>query len=189
MARPGRIEGGCGHYIKTGGSVMKKASFALLRRSLLAAAAIFVAGQPSSAYAHETYWRSVRIEGVWNARVNITNCTPGNIPGDIIFASFDAMNIFARDGVFHDTNSASPAGQSEHFGYWRHLRGRQYEFAMRFFIFDAAGASTGWRIVRHNVVLSPGGHSFTSQGTAETFDSAGVLLTTGCSTSTALRFD
>jgi hypothetical protein len=189
MARPGRIQGGCGHYIKAGGAVMKKASFTPLRRSLLAAAAILAAGQASSLYAHESYGYSGRIEGVWNARVNITNCKPGNIPGDVVFASFDAMNIFARDGVFHDTNSVSPAGQSAHFGYWRHLRRRQYEFAVRFFLFDAAGANTGWRIVRHTVVLSSSGQSFTSTGTAETFDRDGLLLTTGCSTSTGLRFD
>lgn len=158
-------------------------------RPLLAAAAILIAGQTSSAGARESAGYATRIEGVWNARVNITNCLPGNDPGNVIFASFDAMNIFARDGVFHDTNSASPGGQSEHFGYWRHLRRRHYEFAMRFFLFDAAGVSTGWRIVRHTVVLSPSGQSFTSRGTAETFDNNGLLLSTGCSTSTGLRFD
>lgn len=91
---------------------MKKASFSPLRRSLPAAAAILAAGQASSSYAHESYGYSGRIEGVWNARVNIANCQPGSIPGDVAFASFDAMNIFARDGVFRDTNSVSPAGQS-----------------------------------------------------------------------------
>jgi hypothetical protein len=168
---------------------MKRTFFIPLGRSLLSAAAILIAVQTSAAYAHESPGRSARIEGVWNARVNITNCQPGNVPGDITIASFDAMNIFARDGVFHDTNSVSPAGQSAHFGYWRHVRRRHYEFAVRFFLFDAAGASAGWRIVRHNVVLSPSGQSFTSKGTAETFDNDGLLLTTGCSTSTGLRFD
>jgi hypothetical protein len=38
-------------------------------------------------------------------------------------------------------------------------------------------------------VLGANGSSFTSAGTAETYNSDGLLLTTGCSTSSAVRFD
>ena len=98
------------------------------------------------------------------ARVNITNCLPGNVPGPVVFASFDATNVFAADGTFLDTNTTNPATQSAHFGYWRHVRGNKYEFAQKFFLFDAAGVTTGWRIVRHEVVLGGRGSSFTSAG-------------------------
>jgi hypothetical protein len=130
-----------------------------------------------------------RIKGPWTVRVNITNCLPGNVPGPVVFASFDAMNVFAADGTFLDANAGNPATQSTHLGYWRHVRGNKYEFAQKFFLFDAAGAATGWRIVRHDVVLGAYGLSFTSAGTAENFNNDGVLVSTGCSTSSAVRFD
>src|SRR5688572_10984615 len=63
-----------------------------------------------------------RIKGVWSVRVDITNCID-NKPGSVVFASFDAMNIFAADGTFLDANAQSPVMQSAHFGYWRHVRG------------------------------------------------------------------
>ena len=129
-----------------------------------------------------------RIKGVWSARVDIKNCV-GDQPGNVVFGSFDAMNIFGADGTFLDTNSQDPKARSAHFGYWRHIRGLKYEFAMKFFMFDATGANTGWRIVRHDVVLARSGLSFASGGTAETFDPDGNLIATGCSTSTAIRFN
>jgi hypothetical protein len=101
-----------------------------------------------------------------------------------VFASFDALNAFVADGTFLDTNTSNPATQSAHFGYWRHLRGNKYEFAQKFFLFDAAGVATSYRIVRHQIVLDKTGESFTSGGYAETFN-----LATGCSTSSAVRFD
>jgi hypothetical protein len=156
-------------------------------RWLAAGALVLLLGQPA-AWAGD-HPGSKRIKGIWSARVNITNCLPGNVPGPAVFASFDAMNVFAADGTFLDANSTNPATQSAHLGYWRHIRGNKYEFAQKFFMFDAAGAATGWRIVRHDVLLGAHGTSFTSGGTAETYDNDGVLLATGCSTSSAVRFD
>jgi hypothetical protein len=129
-----------------------------------------------------------RIVGVWSVRVDITNCIDEK-PGSVVFASFDATNIFAADGTFLDANSQSPVTQSAHLGYWRHVRGAKYEFAVKFFQFDASGANTGWRVVRHDVVLSRSGVSFASGGTAETFDPEGNVIATGCSISTGIRFD
>jgi hypothetical protein len=130
-----------------------------------------------------------RIVGIWTAHVNITNCLPGNVPGPVVFASFDTMNAFLADGTYLDANAQNPALQSGHLGYWRHIRGDKFEFAQKFFMFDAAGVLTGWRIVRHTVRLHRNGMSFTSGGYAETFDVDGVLVATGCSTSSAIRFD
>ena len=166
---------------------MTKTSVFVASRWIAVVACVLLLGQ-QSAIAGDGYSGS-RIKGVWNVRVNITNCGPDNIPGPVIFTSFEAMNVFAADGTFLDTNSQNPTAQSAHFGYWRHVRGNKYEFAEKFFLFDAAGQSTGWRIVRHEIVLSRDGDSFTSGGTAETFNTDGLLVATGCSTSTALRFD
>jgi hypothetical protein len=156
-------------------------------RWLAASAMVLMLGQPA-AWAGD-HPGSKRIKGIWSARVNLTNCLPGNVPGPVVFASFDAMNVFAADGTFLDANSTNPATQSEHLGYWRHVYGNKYQFAQKFFSFDVAGAPTGWRIVRHDVLLGARGLSFTSAGTAETYNNEGVLLATGCSTSSAIRFD
>ena len=156
-------------------------------RGLALAGLVLVIGQaPAFAGDHGSH---KRIRGVWSAHVNITNCLPGSVPGPAVFASFEAINVYAADGTFLDANSGNPATQSAHFGYWRHVRGNKYEFAQKFFLFDAAGAATGYRIVRHDVLLNRDGSSFTSGGTAETFNMDGVLLATGCSTSSAVRFD
>ena len=155
-------------------------------RWLAAGALVLLLGQ-STAWAGDH--GSKRIKGIWSARVNITNCLPGNVPGPVVFASLDTMNAFVADGTFLDANASNPALQSGHLGYWRHVHGNKYEFAQKFFLFDATGATTGWRIVRHDIVLGAYGLSFTSAGTAATFNSDGVLLATGCSTSSAVRFD
>ena len=134
----------------------------------------------------------VELKGGWDAAAidaAVAEVAARGLERRVVFASFDAMNVYAADGTFLDTNSGNPVTQSAHFGYWRHIRGNKYEFAQRFFVFDAAGVTTGSRIVRHQVVLDRTGLSFTSGGYAETFNTDGVLLATGCSTSTAVRFD
>lgn len=172
-------------------------------RMLLATAVVMTVGSTSVA-AHDESPRHRSVKGVWDVRVNITNCVDGEhpgskVPGTVVLGSFNAMNVFAADGAFLDTNSTDPRLRSQHFGYWRHLNGRKYEIAFKLFLFDPAGQSTGWRIVRHDVVLARNGLSFTSGGTAETFNNDGVLLPPpgapvgtppgpGCSTSKATRF-
>ncbi|HWM29075.1 MAG TPA: hypothetical protein VNQ14_11495, partial [Woeseiaceae bacterium] len=46
-------------------------------------------------------WQKHRIEGVWDAKVVITDCSSGNPIGP----PFDALGVFERDGSFHDTNA------------------------------------------------------------------------------------
>jgi hypothetical protein len=166
---------------------MNKAYVRFASRWLVLPALVLLAGQPVASAGNHGSHKSIR--GVWNARVDIVNCLPGNVPGTTVFASFDAINAYVADGTFLDANSSNPALQSPHLGYWRHIRGNKYEFAQKFFLFDAAGAATGYRIVRHDIVLDRTGLSFTSADTAETFNMDGVLLTTGCSKSSAVRFD
>jgi hypothetical protein len=165
---------------------MNKRYVRFASRWLVVPALVLMAGPPA-ALAHGSFkW----IKGVWNARVDIVNCLPGNVPGTTVLASFDAVNVYAGDGTFLDANSLTPATQSAHLGYWRHVRGNKYEFAQKFFVFDAAGGlATSYRIVRHEIVLDRTGLSFTSAGIAETFLPDGTLLATGCSRSSAVRFD
>ncbi len=123
------------------------------------------------------------IEGVWNARVEITACD-----SDTVFNSFDAMALFASNGTFHDTNATNPALRSAAFGTWSAIGPRTYEFAFRLFRFDPMGATLGSSVVRHRVVLARKGDSYRSKGTAEFYDANGVLFMTGCSNAEAVRF-
>ena len=129
-----------------------------------------------------------RIQGVWNVSVVRTDCGSGNVVAPL----FDAMAVFAADGIFHDTNANNPTlmVRSDAFGQWEHVRGNKYRFAFRVFNFDVAGMYLGYQVVRHDVVLAKNGESYTSGGTAEFFNPDGtprqpVLI---CSGSTATRF-
>jgi hypothetical protein len=166
----------------------------VLSRSLPAAlASLFIGLTPALAdesldESLATRGNSHRIEGVWLATVTLTNCATGQ-PLPFPEAIFDAMAMFASNGTFHDTNENSPTVRSAAFGAWEHIGGRRYEFAFRFFRFDATGMKLGSQIVRHAVRLSRDGKSYTSSGTAEFYDVSGIrMLPDGCSTSTATRF-
>jgi hypothetical protein len=174
-----------------GEDIMKIGKQYLLSRSLPAAlAALFLGLSPAFAEeaAGERWSFSDRIEGVWLVKVWLTNCATGEtlpFPG----ATFDATAAFAGDGTFHDTNENNPILRSSSFGYWEYTGRRNYRFAFRLFRFDTTGLNIGSQIVRHNVVLSRDGKSYTSGGTAEFYDVNGIrMLPDGCSRSTATRF-
>ncbi len=129
-----------------------------------------------------------RIEGVWLAKVTITNCATGEalpFPG----AKFDAMALFGSNGALHNTDQNNPTLRSDTFGYWERTGRNTYRFAFRFFRFDTTGLLTGSQIVRHNIVLSRDGLSYTSSGKAESYDVSGIrMLPDGCSKAAATRF-
>ena len=86
--------------------------------------------------------------GVWNVSVDITNCATGATIAsrEPRAASREAMALFAADGTRHETNAINPALRSPAFGNWRHPENNEYQFAFRFFGFDAAGA---YRLANH----------------------------------------
>ena len=79
-------------------------------------------------------WFPDPIVSVWNVSVDITNCATG-----ATIASREAMALFAAYGTRHETNATNPALRCPTFGNWRHLENNEYQFAFRFFRFDAAG--------------------------------------------------
>lgn len=131
------------------------------------------------------------IEGVWTARVTITNCADGTpLP-----VSFDALGMFGRGGTFNNTdaqNPIMPTMRSSAFGTWKRLHGRTYSFAFKLFRFDVAGTLIGSQVVRHTLTLARDGKSYTSAGTSQAYDAAGNPVAgppTGCSISKATRFE
>ena len=164
----------------------------LCRNAILALTASVLMG-PAIAGAGDSddWWASDPIEGVWNARVTITNCADGTpLP-----VSFDALGMFGRGGSFNNTdaqNPVMPTMRSSVFGTWKRLHGRTYQFAFKLFRFDVAGTPIGTQVVRHTLTLAKDGKSYVSAGTSQAFDLTGTPVAgppSGCSISKATRFE
>ena len=126
-----------------------------------------------------------RLEGTWNVRVAITNCQTG-----AEIRSFASLTTFMAGGTLLDTTSGTPqALRSPGHGVWRHTQANAYQFSFKSFSFDAANNFTGWTIVRQEATLDSKGDEYSSAGTAEFYAANGTLLGTGCSATTAVRFE
>ena len=126
-----------------------------------------------------------RLEGTWDTRVSITDCQTGGV-----IRSFDSVGIFMTGGTMIDSTSGVPqAFKTPGQGVWRHVKGNTYQIRFKSFSFNAQNAHTGWTIIEHEVNLDASGNSYTSAGTAEIYAPTGVQVATGCSTTTATRFD
>jgi hypothetical protein len=127
--------------------------------------------------------RGGRFEGTWNARVMIRNCRSG-----AEIRSFDSIGTFMFGGTMLDSTSGVPqALKTPGHGVWSHITANTYQFSFKSFSFDPSGNFTGWTIVRHRASLY--GDYYQSQGTSEFYDANGNLLATGCSSTTATRFE
>ncbi len=124
------------------------------------------------------------IVGTWDVKVDIINCDTGAT----IASAGSALGLFNADGTRHETNASNPALRTPAYGNWHHVKNNKYQFAFKFFRFDATGANIGSTSVRHNLFLSANRNGYYSEGTAEFFDPAGNLLFIACSTATAKRF-
>jgi hypothetical protein len=126
-----------------------------------------------------------RLEGTWNVHVSIINCQTG-----AVIRSFDSLGIFMAGGTMIDSTSGTPqALKTPGQGVWRHVGGNTYQFSFKSFSFDAANNFTGWTIIRHEAVLDSRGNEYSSAGTAEFYAANGNLVGTGCSSTTAVRFE
>jgi hypothetical protein len=93
-------------------------------------------------------------------------------------------------GTLLDSTSGIPqALKTPGHGVWSHVSGRTYSFSFKSFSFDAGGNFTGWTIIRHQAYLNLRATAYTSAGTAEVYDPNGNLIFTGCSSTTATRFE
>ena len=125
-----------------------------------------------------------RLEGTWDVQVTIRNCQTG--AGIRTFAS---ITEFMFGGTLIDSTSGTPQAQrSPGQGVWEHVSGDTYRFTFKAFNFDAAGNFIGWTRISHEAMLDSNGNEYSSAGTSEIYAANGTLLLTGCSTTTATRF-
>ena len=126
-----------------------------------------------------------RLVGTWDARVAITNCQTG-----AEIRSFKSIGTFMFGGTMLDSTSGMPQQmKTPGHGVWSHTEGNTYKFSFKSFSFDPPSVFTGWTIIRHEATLDSKGDAYTSTGTAEFYDASGNLTGTGCSSTTAVRFE
>ena len=126
-----------------------------------------------------------RLEGTWDVRVTIRNCQTG-----AEIRSFDSVTTFIFGGITIDSTSGMPqALKTPGQGVWNHVSGDTYHFSFKMFNFDPANNYTGWTKITHEAELDSKGNQYSSAGIAEVHAPNGTLITTGCSTTTATRFE
>ena len=126
-----------------------------------------------------------RLEGTWDVQVTITNCQTG-----AAIRTFPSIGTFMSGGTMLDSTSGIPqALKTPGHGVWSHISGNAYRFKFKTFSFDPSGNPTGWTIVSHEANLNHSADEYESAGTAEVYAPNGNLIFTGCSTTTATRFE
>ncbi len=126
-----------------------------------------------------------RIEGTWDVRVTVRNCQTGDE-----ISSFDSMTTFISGGTLMDSTTRFPQSlKTPGHGAWSHIGGQNYRFSFKAFTFDTAGNYTGYTILRHEADLNSRATEYTSAGNLQVYTPNGVLVFTGCSTTTAMRFE
>jgi hypothetical protein len=126
-----------------------------------------------------------RLEGTWDVQVTIRNCQTG-----AAIRTFQSVTTFISGGTVLDSTSGIPQAQrTPGQGVWNHVDGNSYRFSFKSFSFDAGGNFIGSTKITHEATLESDAAEFSSAGTAENYDPNGNLIFTGCSTTTATRFE
>ncbi len=123
--------------------------------------------------------------GTWEVQVTVRNCPTG-----AALRSFPSVTTFIAGGTMLESTSGIPqALKTPGQGVWSHVAGNIYRLKFKSFNFDAAGNYTGWTIIKHELQLDRLANETTSAGTFEVYAPNGVLVSSGCSTTTATRFE
>jgi hypothetical protein len=122
--------------------------------------------------------------GSWEVEVTIRQCQSG-----APIRTFHSLGTYMTGGTMIDSTSGTAQelktpGQGE----WRHLGGPTYEFGFKSFTFDPAGNFTGWTKIVHVATMDPSGESYSSAGSLEVYSPNGILVFTGCASTTATRY-
>ena len=127
------------------------------------------------------------IVGVWEATVTPRNCQTGEPAGP----SFQSLVTMHEGGTMSEygANPATPF-RSNGQGFWeRGWRGEgSYYQRFVFFPLTPAGIAVGKLKVTQTVDYNRHTDEFTSSGSFQLFNPAGVVINTGCSTATGIRF-
>lgn len=134
-----------------------------------------------------------QLEGTWDARITIVNCTTGVPPTDPPTV-FQGLGTYVRGGSLIETGSGTYLRTPGH-GVWEHDGAQRFAATLKFFRFNAAGAFVGSTVATKTIELGEDKNEYTATASIAFFNTDGspVLLPDGsplrsCATETARRF-
>ena len=124
-----------------------------------------------------------KLVGTWDSVVTIRNCATGDA-----IRSFQSVGSFNEGGTFSGiTSGTPPTARTSERGIWEQVRGRNYRFRFKAYLYNPEAVAIGFQIVTHDVRLSRNGESYVSAGTTQIFTLDGVEIGSGCSTAESTR--
>jgi hypothetical protein len=155
-----------------------------LKLSSVLALLMAVGGMQISVSGQSDEGHEPSLVGVWVTQATRRNCETGEPLG----ATFQIQNTFAKGGTMLETIGPS-IFRSPANGIWKRESGwNEYSFAERSMRYDAAGSFIGSGVVRAALTLDETGDHYTSTATLTSLDAAGNVISSGCATSVATRF-
>ena len=129
--------------------------------------------------------RARELEGTWISQVTVRNCQTGDP-----IRSVQSLTTYVRGGVvLENTSAVSSALRATGQGVWHHVRGRRYAATFMFFRFNPDGSFAGTQKITQHIRLSRDGEELNITATFEVLDANGTVITTGCVTAIATRFE
>lgn len=142
---------------------------------------IFVSGQDNKINGQS----SSAIVGAWQVTATFRNCTTG----DPLGPSFQTLYSYHEGGTLtEDSASMSPTLRSTAHGVWESSNMFHPTFAFTFLRFNPDGTFAGTAVIRATVSLGISGNDYTTNGTFQVLVPNGTVVSTGCVTTTAVRF-
>ena len=127
-----------------------------------------------------------KLEGSWDVQTTGCNCQTG-VPMGATTPSMLTFNYGGTMQEFGTRNAPSLRGPGH--GVWNQKSARNYTSAFQFFRFNADGTLAGRQIIRQEIELSDSGDEFTSSATVQILDAGGNVISSGCSSGVATRFE
>lgn len=158
--------------------------------SFVIIAVLIIAAGQSSLYAQdkgdstESFQSANRIVGAWETTVIPRNCETG----EPIAPPFQGVITFNEGGTIAEfgTNPATPYRTPGH-GIWASLGGNNFLMRFSFIPLTPAGVAIGRLRVSQNIELRRFSDDLSTTGSFILTNFSGVVIGTGCSTSTAVR--
>ncbi len=122
------------------------------------------------------------LEGAWRVTVTIRDCQTGEFKRTVL-----ALNTFLPGGSMFET--ANGFLRSPSHGTWQKIAGHDYTATFIFFTFNSDGTWFGSNKITRTITLSRDHQTFTAVASFGVFDANGKLITNGCATEAAQRFE
>ncbi|MGD9564059.1 MAG: hypothetical protein AB7F88_17410 [Pyrinomonadaceae bacterium] len=127
--------------------------------------------------------------GSWDVTVTPRDCATGNpAPFPPRFSAVQTYNLGGTMLAANQDASGLPLTRVGGQGVWARSWGREYSTAWRVLNVNPDGSLAGKDVIRDVIHLGWGGDTYTSTGTLEIYNPAGILVFTACATTSATRF-